>query len=219
MCGRYTITTPTEQLAERFEAAPPAEAPAPRYNAAPTQGLPVLLNKEPGQIQLLRWGLIPFWSKDASIGSRMINVRSETAAEKPSFREALRKRRCLVLADGFYEWQDTPEGKQPFRFILASGEPFAFAGIWENWKDPEGNLVRTFAILTVDPNALVAPVHNRMPAMLLPEHERLWLDARAEDEPWQQALRPYPSDLMRSYPVSKLVNSPSNDSEALIAQA
>jgi putative SOS response-associated peptidase YedK len=227
MCGRYTITSNAEQLAARFGAAPPdaaageatAQALEPRFNAAPTQTLPVILNQAPDEIQLLRWGLVPRWAKDASGAAKMINVRAETVEEKPSFRDAVRRRRCLVLADSFYEWRHTPEGKVPMRIMLASGQPFAFAGIWELWRDPKGELLRSFAIITTTPNELVAPIHNRMPAILLPEHERLWLDDNPDAAPWRDVLGSYPADAMVAYPVSRLVNSPANDTPAVIAAA
>ncbi len=217
MCGRFSIFADPERLAERFAASLPPEGLAPRYNAAPTQNLPVILNEEAGAIQLLRWGLVPFWAKDPSIGNRMINARAETLAEKPSFRNALHKRRCLVLADGFYEWQQTAYGKVPMRITLESGAPFAFAGLWETWRSPEGETLRTFTIITTEPNALLAPIHNRMPALLLPEHEQLWLDDRAHQEAWLDALRPYPADRMAAYPVSTRINSPANDDPAVVA--
>jgi putative SOS response-associated peptidase YedK len=228
MCGRFTIFADPDRLAERFQASLPADGLRPRYNAAPTQHLPVILNDGPPAIQLLQWGLIPFWAKDPAIGSRMINARSETLAEKPAFRAAFKKRRCLVLADGFYEWlpstpeatgrsgQKMPSGKQPMRITLASGEPFAMAGLWETWDAPDGSLLRTFTIVTGEPNALAAPIHNRMPAILLPEHEAIWLDNDAEPAIWQDILRPYPADLMTAYPVSRRVNFVGNDEPTLV---
>ena len=216
MCGRFTIFADPGRLAERFQAELPAEGLQPRYNAAPTQRLPVILNEVPPAIQLLQWGLIPSWAKDPAIGSRMINARAETLAEKPSFRAAFKKRRCLVLADGFYEWLQTPAGKQPMRITLASGEPFAMAGLWESWHAPDGSLLRTFTIVTGEPNELVAPIHNRMPAILLPEHEAIWLDNAAEPAIWQDILRPYPAQRMAAYPVSRRVNFVGNDDEGLV---
>ena len=216
MCGRFTIFADPDRLAERFQASLPEGRLQPRYNAAPTQHLPVILNDGPPAIQLLQWGLIPFWAKDPAIGSRMINARSETLAEKPAFRAAFKKRRCLVLADGFYEWTKTPGGKQPVRITLASGEPFAMAGLWETWDAPDGSLLRTFTIVTGEPNALVAPIHNRMPAILRPEHEAIWLDNAAEPVIWQDLLRPYPAELMTAYPVSRRVNFVGNDEPALV---
>jgi putative SOS response-associated peptidase YedK len=218
MCGRFTIFADPDRLAERFEASLPADGLQPRYNAAPTQRLPVILNEVPPAIQLLQWGLIPSWAKDPAIGSRMINARAETLAEKPSFRTAFKKRRCLVLADGFYEWQQTPSGKQPMRITLASEEPFAMAGLWESWQAPDGSLLRTFTIVTGEPNELVAPIHNRMPAILLPEHEAIWLDNAAEPAIWQDILRPYPAERMAAYPVSRRVNFVGNDDGGLVTR-
>ncbi len=216
MCGRFTIFADPERLAERFQASLPEAGLQPRYNAAPTQHLPVILNDGPRAIQLLQWGLIPFWAKDPTIGSRMINARSETLAEKPAFRTAFKKRRCLVLADGFYEWQKTATGKQPMRITLASGEPFAMAGLWEMWNAPDGSPLRTFTIVTGEPNELVAPIHNRMPAILLPEHEAIWLDNAAEPAIWQHILRPYPAGRMSACPVSRRVNFVGNDDPSLV---
>ncbi len=228
MCGRFTIFADPERLAERFEASLPDAGLWPRYNAAPTQFLPVILNEGPPAIQLLQWGLVPFWAKDPAIGSRMINARAETLPEKPAFRSALKKRRCLVLADGFYEWlrstpeatgrsgQKTPDGKQPMRITLTSGEPFAMAGLWETWDAPDGSLLRTFTIVTGEPNELVASIHDRMPAILLPEHEGIWLDNAAEPAIWLDMLRPYPAERMAAYPVSRRVNYVTNDDPGLV---
>ncbi len=219
MCGRYSVTVNPSQLAEHFDALPPVEPESPRYNAAPTQNLPTLLNDGDRHIQLLRWGLIPHWAKDAAQGNRMINVRVESLTEKPTFKNTLQKRRCLVLADGFYEWQKNEHGKTPMRFTLKSGEPFAFAGLWELWNNPEGELVRTFTILTTTPNELVESVHNRMPVILLPENEKTWLSNDAETGDWLKVLNPYPADLMKVYAVSPKINSPSNDDPSVIEPA
>lgn len=217
MCGRYSITTNPAQLALRFDATNTPAALAPRYNAAPTQHLPAILNEAPSRIELLRWGLVPSWAKDPKIGARLINARVETAAQKPSFRQAWRQRRCLVLTDGFYEWQRAPQGKVPTRVTLKSGEPFAFAGLWEMWQDTEGVPLRTFTILTTTPNELMAPIHNRMPVILHPEHERLWLDGTAPSTGWGDVLRPYPAEQMLAYPVSPRVNSPRHDEPEVTA--
>jgi putative SOS response-associated peptidase YedK len=215
MCGRYTISTDPARLAERFQAEVPPQLTTPRFNAAPTQLLPVVLDAD-HSMQLLRWGLIPHWAEDASIGNKMINARAETIAQKPSFREAFRKRRCLVLADGYYEWQKTADGKQPMRFVLNNEGPFAFAGLWETWRHGE-ELIRSFTIITTSANATTAPVHNRMPVILLPEHEQRWLDPKTEPLDLHELLLPYPDDEMRFYPVSKSINSPSNEGATLIA--
>ena len=222
MCGRYTITTDATQLAERFNAAPPAELIQPRFNVAPTQSLPVLLNEGERQIQLLRWGLIPRWAKEPSNDYSMINARAETLEEKNTYRDAFRKRRCLVLADSFYEWQKTPDVKTkiPMRIMLKSGQPFAFAGLWETWKDHETDeLIRSFTIITTTPNDLVEPIHNRMPAILLPELENEWINNDAGPDVWHDLLKPYPADLMTAYPVSKRVNSPANDDPSVLQPA
>ncbi|MCC7206978.1 MAG: SOS response-associated peptidase [Anaerolineae bacterium] len=197
MCGRYSVAVDPEQLASRFNAELPPEPLPKRLNAAPTESLPVLLNEGPRRIELVRWGLIPSWADDPSIGSRLINARAETLAEKPSFRSALKSRRCLVLADAFYEWQKTEDGKKtPYRIALKSGEPFAFAGLWEQWRDPSGTPLRTFTIITTEPNDLVAPIHNRMPAVLRPDAEAPWLGENGLGDEWRDLLTPFPADLM-----------------------
>lgn len=219
MCGRYSIATPTEQLIERFDTEMSVEPVPTRYNAAPTQSLPVVLNEEPRRIELLHWGLIPHWASDPSIGSRMINARAETLTSKASYREPFQKRRCLVLADGFYEWQKTAGGKVPMRIALKSGEPFALAGLWSIWRDPQGGQIRSFSIITTTPNELVAPIHDRMPAMLRPEDEAAWLDNDADADAWQALLQPYPAELLTAYPVSSRINSPRNDDPAVAERA
>jgi putative SOS response-associated peptidase YedK len=218
MCGRYTITAPAQQIAARFDAALPTETLLePRYNAAPSQLLPVIVLGAERRLELFQWGLIPHWSKDPSIGSRLINARAETLQEKPSFREPLRKRRCLVPADGFFEWQRRPGGKLPMRMTLADEQIYAFAGLWDSWKDVSGQIVHSFTIITTEPNDLVAPIHNRMPAILRPEHEALWLDPSAGPQVLTELLRPYQTEDMRAYPVSTLVNMPANDHPDVIA--
>ena len=216
MCGRYTITVDPGELAQRFNATLPPDPLQPRYNAAPSQNLPVLLNEGDRQIQMLKWGLIPHWAKNAS-DYNLINARAETIEEKPSFRDALQKRRCLVLTDGFYEWRKTPDGKTPMRITLKSGEPFAFAGLWETWKDPDGNPLRTFTIITTTPNDLMATIHNRMPVILSRADENMWIDNMPGVGAWRSLMRPYPADLMTAYPVSAKVNSPANDTPAVMA--
>jgi putative SOS response-associated peptidase YedK len=222
MCGRYTISADPKQLAERFDAALPAGAVESRYNAAPSQTLPTLLNEDDERvIQLLRWGLVPHWSKEPTTDYSMINARAETLEQKSTFKQALYKRRCLVLADGFYEWQKPADGgskskKIPMRFTLTTGEPFAFAGLWDVWRNDQGEILKTFTIITTSANDVVAPVHNRMPVILLPENEKHWLDNNAGPDVWRDMLRPYPTDLMKVYPVSTRVNSASVDDPSLI---
>lgn len=235
MCGRYMITADGQQLAFRFGAEAPAAGVAARYNAAPTQQLPVIVNAEPTRIQLLTWGLVPAWARDQTGGTPLINARLETAATRPSFRDAWRQRRCLVLADGFYEWQRTARGKVPMRIALKSNEPFAFAGLWEEWRGAgddtraaqsagnrrcspgtsDDSALRTFTILTTTPNDLMAPIHQRMPVILRPEQEAAWLDTDLGRD-WQRVLGPYPSDSMTAHPVSSRVNSPRYDDPSLI---
>jgi putative SOS response-associated peptidase YedK len=220
MCGRYTITVAPDKLAEHFGASLPQIDLVPRYNVAPTQDLPVLINEGDRAIQMLHWGLIPRWAKEASIGNNLINARAETLQEKPAFRDAFKKRRCLVLADGFYEWKRTDEGKIPMRITLQSGEPFAFAGLWEFWKPAdapkEDPWLRSFTIITTTPNELMETIHNRMPVILSPEAQKLWLDNEAGADDWYSVLRPYDANDMRAYPVSKRVNSPAFDDHSLI---
>jgi putative SOS response-associated peptidase YedK len=217
MCGRYTLTTSVDVLAEEFEITSLLpEVPA-RYNVAPTQEVAaVLVDDDERHLEMLKWGLIPSWADDPSMGSRMINARSETAAEKPSFRGAFKKRRCLIVADGFYEWQKVNGGKQPYYIRMEDGSPFAFAGLWESW-DKYGEEIRSCTILTTEANHLVGEVHHRMPVILPPENYEVWLDPdMREAEPLLDLLRPYPDEEMEAYPVSRFVNSPSNDDERCV---
>ena len=181
MCGRYTLIADLGDLAQRFEFDGSDFTYDPCYNIAPTESVLTVRNVEGREAAFMRWGLVPFWAKDPKIGARMINARSETVAEKPAFRSALKRRRCLVLADGYYEWQKTPVGKRPFRIIMKSGEPFAMAGLWETWKDPQDNVVPSCTIITAAANDFLAPIHNRMPVILPQEREELWLEPDLED--------------------------------------
>ncbi|KPL90950.1 SOS response-associated peptidase [Herpetosiphon geysericola] len=216
MCGRYSITADGQQVAMRFGVQVAGDWQA-HYNAAPSQSLPVILNSDPQSVQWLRWGLVPHWAKDPSIGNKMINARAETLLEKPSFREPLRKRRCLVLADGYYEWQATAKGKQPMRFVLDDGQPFAMAGLWEEWRGGETPLA-TFSVITTSANAMAAAVHNRMPVILAPETERDWLNPEIDVADLLPLLTPFAGEKMSVYPVSTRLNSPSNDDPSLIAR-
>jgi putative SOS response-associated peptidase YedK len=218
MCGRYTITLDPEAVRQGLEL---KEMPADwvqRYNVAPSQPVAVVTNPEERSVHWMKWGLIPFWAKDPAIGNKMINARSETILEKPAFKAAFARRRCLVIADGFYEWQKGagPKGRaQPYLFKRNGGEPFAFAGLWEQWKSPAGEEVQTCTIITCAANALVAPVHERMPVML--SDDNLW-DWLSEGQPNQltSLLRPYPADGMARFPVSTQVNRPEIDSPELV---
>ena len=220
MCGRYTLRTPVETLAEEFGITGPLPEIPTSYNIAPTQEVAAVLEEdEQRKLEMLRWGLIPSWADDPAIGNRMINARSETAAEKPSFRRAFKERRCLILADGFYEWQKTNGGKQPYYIRMEDGSPFAFAGLWESW-DKHGEEIRSCTILTTDANALVRKIHHRMPVILPPEEHGLWLDPdMRESESLLDLLWPYPDDVMEAYPVSRRVNKPSNDGPGCVEPA
>jgi putative SOS response-associated peptidase YedK len=214
MCGRFTLFVPGEAVAQAFRL-PEVPRLAPRYNIAPTQPVAaVRISPRSGQRELTHftWGLIPRWAKDPTIGSRMINARSETAAEKPSFRAAFKYRRCLVPADGFYEWQRVNGGKQPVRIQMADGGLFAIAGLWESWSSPEGSEIESCTLLTTDPNELLAQVHNRMPVILSPDDYDLWLDPGVQQPAEvQDLLRPFPAPAMSYYPVSTHVNNPRNE--------
>ena len=220
MCGRFTQRTPGARLAQEFQLdeVPPVEA---RYNIAPTQTVIGVRQTAAGrEAKFLKWGLIPSWAKDPSIGAKLINARSETVTEKPSFREAFKKRRCIIPADGFYEWQRTTGRKQPYFFRMREEDrPFGFAGIWERWKDEGGGVVESCSILTTEANELLRPVHDRMPVILHPEDYQLWLDEDVrKQELRRELLCPFPAGEMVSYPVSTLINSPRNQGAELIEE-
>jgi len=220
MCGRVVQKTPLSEIRVLFETVNPVPNAAPTYNGAPTDNLPIVRLDRDGRrsLDLFRWGLIPYWAKDKSIGARCINAIRETVISKPAFRDAFRQRRCLVPADFFYEWKTTPAGKQPYAVGIADGTPMAFAGLWERWREPvAGDVLHSFTIITGPPNELVSPIHNRMPIILPPEAWRLWLgEERTDIEELVDLLRPYPADLMRAYPVGKRVGSVRNNDPALL---
>ncbi|MGD1025335.1 MAG: SOS response-associated peptidase [Candidatus Sulfotelmatobacter sp.] len=222
MCGRYRLSRRKQRVEEYFDSAPWDDDWSPRYNIAPTQPVPVIRQnpKEPiRELSLMKWGLIPHWSKDGSGAAGMINARSETAATQPAFRESLRSRRCLIPADGFYEWTREGKTKRPFCFEINHGQLFAFAGLWDRWKDPSGHWITTCSILTTAPNAVTAIVHDRMPVVLAPEIYDLWLDpGMTKVEAVSDLLKPYDARLMRCYPVSARVNRVVNDDEECSAQ-
>jgi putative SOS response-associated peptidase YedK len=215
VCGRYRLSRRKQILAEHFDATPFDDDWEPRYNIAPTQPVPVIRQqrKEPRRVlSLMRWGLIPSWAKHSSAG--MIDARSETAATKPAFRDAMRLRRCLVPADAFYEWRRTGTAKQPYCFEVDNGEMFAFAGLWDGWKDPNGQWIESCAILTTTPNAVTSQVHNRMPVILSKDDYDLWLDPGTTDvEAVSDLLKPFDARLMRMFPVGSRVNHVANDDE------
>jgi len=217
MCGRFRLSRRKQLVEEYFESAPGEEDWSPRYNIAPTQPVAVIRQNptEPTrELSVVRWGLVPSWAKDSSGAAHMINARSETASEKPAFRDALKFRRCLIPADGFYEWQRSGRTKQPYCFEVVGGKLFAFAGLWDRWRDPSGNPVETCSILTTTPNDVTAPVHDRMPVILDPDCYDLWLDPGMSDvRVVSDLLTPYDARLMRCYPVSTRVNHTANDDE------
>lgn len=220
MCGRVVQKTPLSEIRVYFETSNPVPNAAATYNGAPTDTLPVVRLDREGRrsLDLLRWGLIPYWAKDRSIGPRCINAMCETVATKPAFREAFRHRRCLVPADFFYEWQKVGGRKQPYAIGLADGNPMAFAGLWERWNDREaGQPLHTFTIITGPPNGLVAPIHNRMPVILPREAWPLWLgEDETNDVTLLGLLRPYPAERMNAFPVGLRVGSVRNNDPALI---
>ncbi len=214
MCGRFAFYSPSEATAALFGASGSLDM-KPRYNIAPTQDIAAIRNDESGgrELTALRWGLIPFWAKDPSIGNRMINARAETVAEKPAFRAAYRRRRCLVLADGFYEWHKEGAGKTPYFITLASDEPFAFAGLWEHWqsKDDE-QTIESATLITADANEFMAALHNRMPVILEPENADRWL--AGDKDVLSEAITKGPR--LKAYPVDRHVNNPRNEGVNLI---
>lgn len=220
MCGRYTLSTRMDELARQFELAEYPASISASYNVAPTQQVAVVVSDgEARKLEMFHWGLVPPWADDPGIGSRMINARSETAAGKPSFRKPFRERRCLILADGFYEWRKTNGGKQPYYFRMEDGRPFAFAGLWEKWGGGREKL-RSCTILTTGPNDVVRGVHDRMPVILPPEDHALWLDPDVQEaEALGPLLKPYSAGEMQAYPVSRSVNSPSNNDSRCIEPA
>lgn len=221
MCGRFAQAASPEAIAELFDLPLSAVPPyTPRYNLAPTQPA-LVLRRHPmthqKELTFLTWGLIPSWAKDPSIGQKLINARAESLTEKPAFRAAFRRRRCIVPADGFYEWKKTGDGKQPYFIARKDGKPMALAGLWERWESPDGSVIESFALITTAPNALVRKIHNRMPAILPEDAFDLWLDPFADLSVLKELLMtPYPADRLKAWPVSTLVNNPAYDDPSLI---
>lgn len=223
MCGRFTLFANYQDIIERFaiEATIDEELYSPNYNIAPSNSILSVIND--GRINrmgFLKWGLIPPWANDEKIGYKLINARAETLIEKPAFRESFKRRRCLVIADSFYEWKGHNEQmKIPMRIKLKKGKNFSMAGLWERWKSPTGGTVYSCTIITVQANELMKDIHQRMPAILKPEDEKVWLNpAVADPNQLNKLLKPFPGDLMEAYEVSSLVNSPKNNSPYLIEQ-
>jgi len=223
MCGRFTLTVSPEELQAAFPNFDiPVDIP-PSYNIAPSQPIPVVVNDGKNQLDFYRWGLIPSWTKPDKVGKySLINARSETVSEKASFKTSFRRRRCLILADGFFEWSKSTSGKSktPYYITLKDQSVFAFAGLWDVWNSPEGDILKSACILTSNPNELVKPIHERMPVILPAESFEAWLK-REEGKPeeFQPFLKSYPADLMQAYPVSTYVNSPKNNTPQCIQAA
>lgn len=221
MCGRFFLQRDPAGLARHFRTTNPLPNLRPSWNIAPTQDSAVVRrHPETGarHLDLLRWGLVPRWAKDASGGARMMNARAESIAEKPAFRDAFRKRRCLVPMDGFYEWRREGARKQPYAVAMADGSPMAAAGLWEGWQQPDGTWLRTFTIITTDANAKLAPVHERMPALLAREAFDAWLDPASEPEALQALLRPCPPEWLACWPVPARVGRVAENDAGLIAR-
>jgi putative SOS response-associated peptidase YedK len=218
MCGRYGLVNDGTSLEQALSARwSGAALQQPRYNIAPTQHAPVLLDVDGARtLSMFRWGLIPFWAKDAAIGNRMINARAETVADKPAYRNAFRRQRCLVPASGFYEWQKTKAGKVPHWIHAADGSLLTFAGLWERWDPQDAEPVYSFTILTTSPNALMQPIHDRMPAIIAEADRERWLDPAAEKAELLELAKPFRDDALAEHPVSTRVNSPRNDEPACI---
>lgn len=218
MCGRYSLITSVDELKERFDVTKIDGKILPNYNAAPDQQLPLITSQNQNRLRLATWGLLPAWLKDEKSPKRLINAKAETLAIKPTFKQAAEKRRCLIVADGFYEWAKIPNSKikMPFRITLKNNSPFAMAGIYEIKRDKNGQEYLEFAIITTSANTLMAKIHSRMPAILLPNDEKHWLNPNITLKQAIMMLRPYPASKMRAYPVSNLVNNPKNNSEAIL---
>ncbi len=213
MCGRYQLSVSGKEITERYNVTVYDDFFSPKFNCAPGQLLPVITNEEPEILNFYRWGLIPFWAKDPSIGNKLINARAETIDSKPAFKNSFKNRRCLIPANGFYEWRK--KDKTPFRIYLKGENLFSMAGIWDVWRDKENNEIRSFAIITTDSTGSLKEIHDRMPVILKPEDERKWLFEQDKDI-LKSMLKPVNEDLLEFYPVSKKINSPKNDDEQLI---
>jgi putative SOS response-associated peptidase YedK len=216
MCGRYTLVAAPEAIQQAFDLESVPSGLTPRYNIAPTQPIPVITNQSPRALTFVTWGLIPSWAKDASMAAQLINARAETLAEKPSFRSAYKYRRCLVPADGFYEWMKDGKAKRPQYIYRRDRALFAFAGLWERWNSPDGSEVLSATIITTEPNATIAPLHHRMAVILDPSDYKIWLDPNADSAVLQTLLRPAPDDMLTLHEVSPAVNNARHDSPDMI---
>jgi putative SOS response-associated peptidase YedK len=222
MCGRFTLTVDPADLQKTFPGFTFPTQAGPRYNIAPTQPILVVPNDGTNKADYFVWGLIPSWAKDPSIGNNLINARAESLAEKPAFRSAYKYHRCLIFADGFFEWQPQPGAKTklPHYIRLKSDQPFAFAGLWEHWQSPDGSEIKSATIITTQPNELTGTIHNRMPVILPEGAFNQWLDPQpAKPADLQALLVPYPAEEMKAYPISTAVNAPANDSPEVLKPA
>lgn len=222
MCGRFTLTVDPAELQDTFSNYTFPEKFAPRYNIAPSQPVLAIPNDDKLKADFFIWGLIPMWAKDPSIGSRLINARGETLAEKPSFRGGYKHKRCLILADGFYEWKSFGEkkSKTPYFIHMKDRKPFAMAGLWDSWEGSDGSSIKTCTIITTQPNELMSLIHDRMPVILHPRDYARWLEPAAQTpDTLQPLIKPFPADAMSAYPVSTLVNKPANDMPELVVPA
>ncbi len=223
MCGRFVLILEPGDFEDEFDLGGIPESYLPRYNIAPTQPVAVVRNPEERKVEMFRWGLIPSWAKEKSIGSRLINARSESLAEKPSFRNALTRRRNVILTSGFYEWKpggtlSNPKGKIPVFIHMKNHKPFVFAGLWEEWRSPEGGVIQSTTIITTSSNALISPFHDRMPVILDHDQMSLWLNPSTNQQDAMNLLQPYPADELTYYPVSSIVNNPAYDSPVCIEE-
>jgi putative SOS response-associated peptidase YedK len=222
MCGRFTLTVDPSELQEAFAGYSFPPKFAPRFNIAPSQPVLAIPNDGRNAADFFVWGLIPSWSKDPAIGNRLINARGETVAEKPSFRGGFKYKRCLIPADGFYEWKSQPDTKIkiPYFIHMKDREPFAFAGLWDEWQSPDGSSIRSCTIITTEPNKLMTGIHDRMPVILNQRDYAAWLDTAPQTpEHLLPLIKPFPADKMSAYPVSTMVNSPANDRAELVVPA
>lgn len=222
MCGRFTLTIDPADLKETFDTYTFPAQFAPRFNISPTQPVLAIPNDAKNRADFFIWGLIPSWSKDPSIGNKLINARGETIAEKPSFRGGFKYKRCIIPSDGFYEWKSQVgvKTKTPYYIHMKDRKPFAFAGLWDEWQSPDGGAVRTCTIITTEPNALMSSLHNRMPVILHPKDFDLWLDPSPQTpEKLMHLIKPFPAEGMSAYPVSTLVNKPGNDQPECVVPA
>jgi len=217
MCGRFTRSVTTEAIVDEFGISEVKDNIQPSYNIAPGQNVAAIIEDKSRKLGLLRWGLIPRWAKDAKIGNRMINARAETLTEKPSFKDLIKRNRCLIVADGFFEWKSDGEQKKPIYVFMKNQNPFAFAGLWDIWRSPEGKKVSTCTIITTGPNSLLKNIHKRMPVILQKQDVNLWLDRKEQDEKKMlPLLKPYPAGKMGCHEVSRAVNSPENNTPEII---